>query len=58
MVVLHIIWNFFPGYFFVWVVGCSEMHCRCPAIVCIMKITSRRVEIVELLHFKKLLSPS
>lgn len=41
-----------------WLVGCcSEMHCRCPAMACFMKIMSRWVEAVELLHLKKLSSP-
>lgn len=37
---------------------CSEMQCRCPELVCFIKIMSRWVEAVELLHVKKLLSPS
>lgn len=56
MVVLHIIWIFFLAIFlFVCFFGCSEIHCKCPAMVCFMKIMSRWVEAVELLHFKKLL---
>lgn len=50
MVVLHILWIFFLAIFlFVWGFGCSEIHCRCPAMVCFMKILSRWVEEVELL---------
>lgn len=53
----HIIWNFSLVFFYLF--GCcSEMQCRCPALVCFIKIMSRWVEAVELLHVKKLLSPS
>lgn len=48
----------FPWYFFYLFGCCSEMQCRCPVLVCFIKIMSRWVEAVELLHVKKLLSPS